>query len=72
MLVDSNSLYITFPSAALRRHVLHATLPAKAEETAEFVEKANELFDLFNGFGHSGDRKRPIWADDLPNALAVR
>ena len=57
--------------SALRRHAFHGTLPSIAEETADFVEKANDLFDMFNCFGHAGDRKRPIRADDLSRTLAV-
>lgn len=56
---------------ALRRHVRHDNLPPCALETANFVEKYNALFDLFNCFGHKPSMKRPINRNNVFGILSV-
>ena len=56
---------------ALRRHVRHGNLPRAALQTADFVEKCNSLFDLFNVFGHMPSTKKPVTRRNAAEVLAV-
>ena len=57
--------------AALRRHVLHGSLPRVALQTADFLEKCNTLFDLFNCFGHMPSTKKPVNRQNIEEVLTV-
>ena len=56
------------------RQLIHVgELPPEAEETANFIERMNDLFDLFNCFGYGiSQRKKPVNANNASGVLAVR
>ncbi len=58
--------------SAIRHLVYLGDLPQDAEQTANFIEKMNDMFDIFNCFGNSKTPwKKPIYKDDIPQIFSV-
>lgn len=58
---------------AIRQLVHLGDMNPEAEETAAFIEKMNDLFDVFNCFGSrlKTPHKRPVYIEDVENILSV-